>query len=519
MPIPIMQQAVTHQARIAIIDDQGEYSYSDLLNTATQIAVALLNGQADLQEARIAFLAPSGFSYVAVLWGIWLAGGVAVPLCASHPAAEMRYVLQDSDAAMLIAHPDFEAKLRPLAAEQGIPLRLTSEWIMTLTPNPSPSKGEGSEKLPRLVGEGLGEGALPDITPTRRALILYTSGTTSKPKGVVSTHANLTAQITSLIEAWGWTEYDHILHVLPLHHTHGIVNVLLCALWAGAVCEMMPKFEAEAVWQRFMTRPLTLFMAVPTIYGRLIAAWEAADSDMQARMSASCQKMRLMVSGSAALPATFFEQWQRISGHALLERYGMTEMGMALSNPLQGERRVGFVGLPLPGVTVRLVDDAGAPIDGEGQAGQIQVKGANVFHEYWQRPEATEQTFQDGWFITGDVAIVEQGYYRILGRSSVDIIKTGGYKVSALEIEEVLRTHPAIEEVAVIGLDDPAWGEQVAAVVALKPNMALSLEELRYWAKEHLAIYKIPQRLLVVAELPRNVMGKVTKPDVKRLFN
>ena len=196
----------------------------------------------------------------------------------------------------------------------------------------------------------------------------------------------------------------------------------------------------------------------------------------------------------------------------------MTEIGMALSNPLHGRRRPGSVGAPLPGVAVRVVDEEGREVT-PGTPGEIEVRGPSVFREYWRRPEATEAAFRDGWFRTGDIAVVEKGSYRILGRSSVDIIKTGGYKVSALEIEEAIREHPAVREVAVVGLPDPEWGERIGAAVVLAPEEALTLEELRRWAGDRLAPYKLPTRLLALKELPRNAMGKVTKPDLVRLFS
>jgi malonyl-CoA/methylmalonyl-CoA synthetase len=319
------------------------------------------------------------------------------------------------------------------------------------------------------------------------------------------------------VDAWGWTADDRIVLVLPLHHVHGIVNVLACALWSGAVCEMLPAFETDAVWQRLASGEPTLFMAVPTIYRKLIAAWEAADSSRQSRWRAGAARLRLMVSGSAALPVQTLARWREITGHTLLERYGMTEIGMALSNPLHGERRAGSVGAPLPGMEVRLVDEQGVPV-GDGTPGEIEVRGSNVFLEYWGRPDATREAFRNGWFRTGDVAVLEGGAYRILGRTSVDIIKTGGYKVSALEIEEVLRTHPAIAECAVVGVADPEWGERVAAVVELRPGRELDLASLKGWAREQLAPYKIPRELRVVAALPRNAMGKVMKPDIAALF-
>ena len=279
----------------------------------------------------------------------------------------------------------------------------------------------------------------------------------------------------------------------------------------------MSKFDAETVWNRICEGNLTLFMAVPTIYVKLIAAWENATQERQKIMTAGCEKMRLMVSGSAALPVQVLAKWQNISGHFLLERYGMTEIGMALSNSLHGQRYSGYVGQPLPQVEVRLVDESGELVP-PGIPGEIQVKSPGVFLEYWQNPQATEKAFKDGWFLTGDTAIVENDNYRILGRMSVDIIKTGGYKVSALEIEEVLRTHPDIQECAVVGVTDLEWGERVCAALVLPPQRELTLESLRSWAKEQLAVYKIPTRILIVDELPRNAMGKVTKPQVVELF-
>jgi malonyl-CoA/methylmalonyl-CoA synthetase len=210
------------------------------------------------------------------------------------------------------------------------------------------------------------------------------------------------------------------------------------------------------------------------------------------------------------------EKWEQISGHRLLERYGMTEIGMAISNPYQAERRAGYIGTPLPGVQVRLVDEAQCELEA-GAVGEIQVKGPNVFQEYWQRPEATAQSFTaDGWFMTGDTAVVEAGYYRILGRTSMDIIKSGGYKLSALEIEEVLRTHPAIDDCAVVGLPSEEWGETVAAALILKAE--LNLDDLNIWMRERMPAYRVPRQYLVLKDLPRNAMGKVTKKEVKQLF-
>jgi malonyl-CoA/methylmalonyl-CoA synthetase len=298
---------------------------------------------------------------------------------------------------------------------------------------------------------------------------------------------------------------------------HGIINVVSCALWSGAACEMLPRFDANAVWERFLGGSITVFMGVPTLYAKLIAAWEAATPERRAALSEACGKLRLMVSGSAALPVGTLERWKEISGHTLLERYGMTEIGMALSNPVWGRRVPGSVGTPLPGVEVRLVDEDGKPV-APGTPGEIEVRGPGVFAEYWRKPAATRDAFRDGWFRTGDTAVIENTVYRILGRANLEILKTGGHKVSALEIEEALRGHPAVAECAVVGVPDAEWGERVAAALVLKGGETIDLPALRAWAKEYLAAYKLPSRLLVLEALPRNAMGKVMKPAVVAMF-
>jgi len=489
--LPLFERARDSADRTAITSDGESYSYAQLLEDSAGVAAALLDGRANLDGARVCFLVPPGYDYVAVQWGIWRAGGVAVPLGMMHPLPELEYTLEDSGAMAIVADAGLLEKVRPLAGSRNLPL-LSSRVLMSHEPV-----------------------ALPVLEPDRHAMILYTSGTTSKPKGVVTSHATIQAQITSLVEAWGWTADDRILHVLPLHHIHGIINVLGCALWSGACCEFLPKFDAAAVWERLASGRLSLFMAVPTIYARLISAWEQVPESEQQRYSEGCRQMRLMVSGSAALPVTTLERWRSISGQTLLERYGMTEIGMGLSNPLEGERVPGHVGRPLPGVEIRRVDDQGEPVPDDVPC-EIQVRGPGVFEHYWNRPEATEQAFMDGWFRTGDVTVVEDGVYRILGRSSVDIIKTGGEKVSALEIEEVLRTHPVITQCAVVGVEDDEWGERVAACLVVEEE--LTLEGLRDWAKQRLAVYKVPSLLLLVDELPSNAMGKVQKPAIKKLI-
>lgn len=467
-----------------IIAPDGTYSYDDLEHATVRVAGALLGGTDDLCEARVAYWSRPSFAHLAMARGIWRAGGIAVPLAISHPPAELQHVIQDSDASVVIADASAAPTLEPIARAYGARFVLTDDLLLSpLAP------------------------ALPVApVPARRALIVYTSGTTGRPKGVVSTHGNIQAQISSLLTAWEWTTCDRTLLVLPLHHVHGIINVVGCAVSARATLELLPGFDADAVWDRLASGDITVFTAVPTIYRRLIQSWEAAPADVQRRRSDGCSRARLMMCGSAALPVSVLERWREITGHTLLERYGMTELGMALSNPLHGERRPGHVGQPLPLVETRLVD------------GELEVRGPNVFLEYWRRPEETAAAFDDGWFRTGDVAAFENGSYRLLGRTSVDIIKTGGYKVSALEIEEVVREHPAVADCAVVGRPDADWGECVCAAIELRTGESLDVHGVQAWTRPRLAPYKIPREIRCVDALPRNAMGKVVKPEVARLF-
>jgi malonyl-CoA/methylmalonyl-CoA synthetase len=481
-------------SRRAIIASDGVFTYDDLDDASKRVAGSLLADNEDLNQTRVAFLVHPSFAYAAVQRGIWRAGGVGVPLAVSHPPAELEYVIRDSGAAVVVGDNASAATLVALA-------RATHARFVSaddaLRANPAD--------------------ALPHLGSNRHAMIIYTSGTTGRPKGVVSTHQIIGAQIASLVEAWRWTPSDHLLLVLPLHHVHGIINGLGSALAVRATCEISPAFDAESVWERLASGEVTVFTAVPTIYHRLIASWDGATPELRRKRSEGVRGLRLVMSGSAALPVKTVERWHEISGHTLLERYGMTEIGMALANPLTGERRPGCVGTPLPGVEVRIVNEAGAEVE-SGTPGELEVRGPSVFLEYWKRPDETTAAFHDGWFRTGDVAVVEDGSYRLLGRTSVDIIKTGGFKVSALEIEEVLRTHPAIAECAVVGVIDEAWGECVSAAVELRHGATLSLDDLQQWAQPQLAPYKIPRALQQVSALPRNAMGKVVKPEVAGLF-
>ncbi|OAV43113.1 acyl-CoA synthetase [Lewinella sp. 4G2] len=502
--------------REAIKQGDQVYTYAKLLTDSARVARQLLDGRDDLKEARIAFLVSPSYAYVVCQWAIWRAGGIAVPLCVDHPVPALRYVLEDTAAQTLIIHPDFTEKMRATTSELGLQLLALPSTLIGTTWALSQVPGDGQAN----GADGQGEDTpLPKVAPERRAQILYTSGTTSLPKGVVTTHANIRQQITTLVDAWEWSEDDRILNILPLHHVHGIINVLSCALWSGARCEFPEQgFRANEVWEKMAANEITRFMAVPTIYYKLISYWEKLGESDQTRLSAGAATLNLMISGSAALPVPTLERWREITGQTLLERYGMTEIGMGLSNSYRGERRPGHVGLPLPGVEMRLADENQETIHREHVPGQIQIKGPSVFLEYWNKPEATAKSFTaDGWFLTGDVAELNDGLYRILGRNSVDIIKSGGYKISALEIEAVLLAHPAVDQCAVVGLPDQEWGEVVAAAVVTREENP-DWKAITAWLKERIPGYRLPRRWLKLDELPRNTIGKVTKNELKTLF-
>ena len=526
-------------ARLAVVDPAGAWTYADLLGDAERLARALLAGGGggagvgDLAEARVALLCTPGHDFVVGVLGVWMAGGIAVPLHPAHPDAELDHVLTDAGIATVLASPAHGEQAHRLATRHGatvttVPAPTIADAAATADATDLTAGMAAPTATAAIVGATSGDQRprepapvpLPEVGPERPAMIVYTSGTTGRPKGAVHTHRSLAAMAEGMVDAWRWSPDDRILLVLPLHHVHGIVNVTLCPLWVGAVCEAPGGFDAAATWDRLASGELTLFMAVPTVYRRLITAWDEADATGRAAWSAGAAKARLMVSGSAALPVSTLERWSDITGHVLLERYGMTELGMVLSNTLD-HRAPGHVGEPMPGVELRLVDDDGADLDPAGdEPGELLVRGPQVFAEYWGRPDATAAAFVDGWFRTGDVAVHDPDGYRLLGRSSVDIIKTGGEKVSALEIEEVYRTHPDVADAAVVGVADADWGERVCMALVLRPGPGAPADgDLRAWGKERMAAYKVPSRFVVVDDLPRNALGKVVKADVTPLFN
>ena len=327
--LSIISRARDHGDRVAFRAAGQSHTYSDLLRRSAEIASVLLQDEADLKEARIGFLIPAGFDYSSVQWGIWRAGGIAVPLSLSATKSELGYALSDADVSTVVVLKAYEDRVLQLCESRRLRLLNTDD----------------------LSGDRQAE--LPEIEADRRAMILYTSGTTNKPKGVVSTHANIEAQIKTLVDAWQWSADDSIPLFLPLHHIHGIINVMSCALWSGAMIEPFEKFTMDAVLHRVSSGAYSVFMAVPTIYVKLISTLQSMSADESRSIIEAFSKMRLMISGSAALPASVHNTWTSLTGQKLLERYGMTEIGMGLSNPYDGERRAGMAGRPLPNVQIR----------------------------------------------------------------------------------------------------------------------------------------------------------------------
>ena len=525
------------------------------------------DGWTSVAGHRIAVMASPGAEYVAAMFAVWRMGCIAVPLALAHPKAELEYALEEADVALAVSTSEFSTKMRDAvcaaaeatgSARGFVELPDLSDIVegagraplgdQMVTPSGAASLGpDGVKAKPnerrRLVSSDVLAIQTPPIEPEDGALIIFTSGTTGRPKAALHTHGSLRAQVACLVDAWKWTRDDVIYHCLPLHHVHGIVNAWLCAHFAGAVVVFSHRFSPTLAWRwlvksRFANK---LFMGVPTMYVRLIQAYdrmkeeEEGDEELsKVKCRAAAAALRLAVSGSAACPVPVMTRWKEMTGQTLLERYGMTEIGMALSNPYypMDARQPGKVGTPLPGVVAKVVPAADRPTahpedsptatsaDGERE-GELRVKGPNLFRGYFGRPEVTAACFDDeGFFCTGDtVARETDGSYRVLGRTSVDIIKMAGYKLSALEIEGRLLEHEGIGEVAVVGVPDPVYGEVCGAVVAAAAGAeAPTLDALRAWAKDRLAPYKLPTLMRVVDSIPRNAMGKMNKKELVKLF-
>jgi malonyl-CoA/methylmalonyl-CoA synthetase len=489
----------------AILDASGTHTYRAIDAGARRVAAWLLEpgrpsgtdlSHRSLHGERVALLIEPGREFVEGFLGVLMAGGCVVVLSPLHPPAETVYFADDARVRTVLVSPGALAE----RARTALPGRRLIELL-----------------APR-SGETLASDVGPGASHQDPAVQLYTSGTTGKPKGALLTHENLGIQQILLGEAWGWSEMDRLLHALPLHHLHGLGIALLTALGAGASVNMI-SFDASAVWKAIGAS--TVFMGVPTMYAKLFAAFDAADAKTRTRWARGARTLRLATSGSAALPVSLGERWRTLTGRYPLERFGMTEIGVGLTNPLHGERKPGFVGQPLRTVETCIKDENG----NDATEGELWVRGPSVFVGYHDQRKATAEAFTPDkgggapWFRTGDTVTTDKaGSYRVLGRTSVDILKSGGYKLSALEIEEVLREHPGVSEVAIIGLPDATWGDKVVACVVAHQGLEHECTEdnLRAFAKSRLASYKVPKRVVLLSELPRNAVGKVQKAELVR---
>ncbi|KAK8043650.1 hypothetical protein PG993_006080 [Apiospora rasikravindrae] len=560
------------------------FKYAELLPDVARTRDRLYEaaGRPDIRGERIAFLVENSYDYVVTLLAILAARAIALPLSPPFPPAELQYILSHSEALLLLHSAKYTTKAQ----------EVLSTPFPDPSPNPTPHPHPKLVELSKHLGggsfsteNGAANGAAQvhissdDADTEGAGMMLFTSGTTNRPKGVLLPETALTAQCNSLISAWKYTPRDRLLHVLPLHHIHGTVNAILTPLFAGSTIEFLFPFNADTVWRRFAkpflqtngngtsngvtngdstaesepkyanlsSAPITFFTVVPTVYTRLLSTHPTLPAPIAtaARTAINPENMRVSISGSAALPTPVKRAWRDLShGNVLLERYGMTEVGMALSCGLDYTDRVdGSVGWPLPGVEARLVDPETKQIvtedsteGGREHSGEIQLRGANVFREYWRNPEATAKEFVEGedgqgrWFKTGDIALrrpVSTGagsgssgdwargsMYFILGRQSADIIKSGGEKVSALEVERELLSLPEVAEAAVLAVPSGKWGQKVGAVIVLhdayKPKGWKPMD-MRRALRDRLANYKIPQVLRIVESIPRNAMGKVNK--------
>jgi malonyl-CoA/methylmalonyl-CoA synthetase len=444
---------------------------------------------------RIAVQIEKSADNIALYLAALRVGAIYVPLNSAYQPREIEYFLNDATPRVFVAAPERLDALQSLASNAGV------EHIVTLG-----TSSDGS--LAALVDASPSDDTIVERADTDLAVICYTSGTTGRSKGAMISHDNLFSNARTLVAQWGFTADDVLLHALPLYHIHGLFVALHCALLSGARILLHAKFDARAVLAA-LTRS-SVMMGVPTFYTRLLAE-PALDRD-------AVRNVRLFISGSAPLLAETFDRFTERTGQRILERYGMTETGMIASNPLQGERRPGTVGPPLPEVAVRIADENGCAVT-HGAIGTVEVRGPNVFQGYWRMPDKTAQEFRsDGFFITGDLGMLEpDGYLRLVGRAK-DMIISGGLNVYPKEIEELIDAIPDVVESAVFALPHPDFGEAVAAAVTLQPGASLDAAAILATLRPQLASFKTPKRIYVLDELPRNAMSKVQKALLRERY-
>ncbi|HEY1459085.1 MAG TPA: AMP-binding protein [Casimicrobiaceae bacterium] len=473
-----------------LIPDGPVIRYEELDATAARIAAALANAGCELGD-RVAVQVDKCWEALALYLACLRGGFVYLPLNTGYQKSELRYFFDDAEPRVIVGRPQSQAALAALRPQAT---------VLTLAP------GEGTLlEAARTHDDGFEP---VQRAPDDLASILYTSGTTGRAKGAMLTHRNLASNALTLVNQWGFTHDDVLLHALPLYHVHGLFVACHCALLAGARLLWHARFDAAKTLESLPHA--TVMMGVPTFYSRLLS-----DPRFDTNV---CTNMRLFISGSAPLLPETFNEFERRTGQRILERYGMTETGMNTSNPLNGERRCGSVGRPLPGVTVRVVDAAGAAC-AAGEVGTIEIKGPNVFGGYWRMPEKTQTEFtHDGFFRTGDMGeLAPDGYLKIVGRAK-DLIITGGLNVYPKEIEERIDALPGVIESAVIGIPDADFGEAVTAVVVANGLDAPTEAAIIAALKAEIASFKVPKHVHFVDDLPRNAMGKVEKNSLRKRY-
>ncbi|HEX2509872.1 MAG TPA: malonyl-CoA synthase [Microvirga sp.] len=488
---------VADEAKTAIETGDGRaLTYADLVALSGRLAHALVSlgvRTGDRIAVQVDKSVPALVLYLAAL----RAGAVFLPLNTAYTPAEIEYFLSDAEPALFVCDPAKREVLEPVATRAG---------ARTATLDAS-GRGTLMDEADRVAGEFATIARAGDDL----AAILYTSGTTGRSKGAMLTHDNLVSNAITLRDHWRFTADDVLIHALPIYHTHGLFVATNCVLFAGASMIFLPRFDPDAVFAALAGA--TSLMGVPTFYTRLL-------QDPRLTREAVAH-MRLFVSGSAPLLAETHREWKARTGHAILERYGMTETNMNTSNPYDGERVPGTVGFPLPGVSLRVADPETGRVLPQGEIGVIEVKGPNVFKGYWRMPEKTAAEFRaDGFFITGDLGMIdEHGYVHIVGRGK-DLIITGGFNVYPKEVETEIDSLPGIVESAVIGVPHADFGEGVTAVVVARKGAAEAVSEagILNALSGRLAKFKQPKRVLLVDDLPRNTMGKVQKNVLRETY-
>jgi malonyl-CoA/methylmalonyl-CoA synthetase len=483
----------------ASLGDGRNYTYRDVDEVSGRFANAL----ADLGVKpgdRVAVQVEKSIEALMLYLGAVRAGAVFLPLNTAYTPAEVEYFLSDAEPRVFVCGPSKAEALRPVAEKTGARLETLGVWT---------SLGVSAGTLADRALAAATEFETVDRGPDDLAAILYTSGTTGRSKGAMLSHDNLASNAKTLVETWRFTRDDVLIHALPIFHLHGLFTATNTILAAGASMIFFNRFNPEEVLSALPRA--TAMMGVPTFYTRLL--------QHSGLTREATRHMRVFISGSAPLLAETHREWQARTGHAILERYGMTETNMNTSNPYDGERIAGTVGFPLPGVALRIADpETGEPL-GIDEVGMIEVKGPNVFKGYWRMPEKTEAEFrEDGFFVTGDLGKVDaRGYVHIVGRGK-DLIITGGFNVYPKEVETEIDSIPGVVESAVIGVPHPDFGEGVTAVVVKNGSASLTEKEVAQALEERLAKFKLPKQVIFVDDLPRNAMGKVQKNVLRETY-